>query len=115
MRLLLALLLGNAAANPLLSLVSKAKSLVTAKNLQAPRRPRYPLLRKAHRLLETPEIISPGEPQTLGIASPLIPTAKARSKTAPSPPRTIIEPLCWSLDSTRMPICATTSRPFFAR
>ena len=34
MRLLLALLLGNAAANPLLSLVSKAKSLVTAKNLQ---------------------------------------------------------------------------------
>ena len=35
MRLLLALLLGNAAANPLISLVSKAKSLVTAKNLQA--------------------------------------------------------------------------------
>ena len=34
MKLLLALLLGNAAANPLISLVSKAKSLVTAKNLQ---------------------------------------------------------------------------------
>ena len=34
MRLLLALLLGGAAANPLLSLASKAKSLVTAKSLQ---------------------------------------------------------------------------------
>ena len=34
MRLLLALLLGNAAANPLISLVSKAKNLVTAKNLE---------------------------------------------------------------------------------
>ena len=33
MRLLLALLLGNAAANPLISLVSKAKKLATAKNL----------------------------------------------------------------------------------
>ena len=34
MRLLLALLLGGAAANPLLSLASKAKSLVTAKSLR---------------------------------------------------------------------------------
>ena len=33
MRLLLALLLSGAAANPLLSLASKAKSLVTAKSL----------------------------------------------------------------------------------